>query len=116
MRAPALLAAALAPCFAARPASPAAPAALLAALPAARFAVPRPPIASRPCRVPAAFLPAVADRLRGWLRFLVAAAFFAAADLVAVVEAVVDVVAAAQHGDRGAVAAIEGGAAVPPEE
>jgi hypothetical protein len=36
--------------------------------------------AARPCRVPAAFVPAVWDLLRCWFRFLVAAAFFAAAE------------------------------------
>jgi hypothetical protein len=36
--------------------------------------------ASFACRVDAAFLPDAADELRCWLRFLVAAAFFAAAE------------------------------------
>jgi hypothetical protein len=72
-------------CFAARPVAPAAERSPPAALPAALFAPPSASAACLPCLVPAAFEPAVEDFARCWLRFLVAAAFFAAADLSALV-------------------------------
>jgi hypothetical protein len=62
--APARLAADLPACFAARPVDAPADFRLPAALPTARFAEPIAPAASRPCLVPAAFLPAVAELAR----------------------------------------------------
>jgi hypothetical protein len=80
----ALVAAALPAPFAADPASLAARPADFAAVVAPRFAVlaadAAVPAALRAWLVEAAFLPRVDDELRCWLRFLVAAAFFAAAD------------------------------------
>jgi DNA polymerase-4 len=78
--APARVLADLPACFAARPASRAADFAPLTAPLAVRRACPAASAAVRPCRVPAAFLPADWDSVRCRLRCLVAAAFFAAAD------------------------------------
>jgi hypothetical protein len=67
-------------CLAARPVDSPADRRPPAALPTARFAEPSALPAARLCLVPAAFVPAVEDLLRCWFRFLVAAAFFAAAE------------------------------------
>jgi hypothetical protein len=82
--APALVAAALPAPFAAEPAllaaEPAAFAAPVAPFFAVLAAVAALPAARRAWLVDAAFLPRVDDELLCWLRFRVAAAFFAAAD------------------------------------
>jgi hypothetical protein len=83
--APARLAAAFPASFAARAVDSPADFRPPAAEPTAPFALPSAPAALRPCLVPAAFLPAVAELARCWLRFRVAAAFFAAAERSALV-------------------------------